>query len=160
MLEIGLGLHYLHSMGIVHGYLHGVSIVVFRNCLSLTYALSEQANILLDENRHARLSDFGIVTEPDQLKHGCMRCMAPEIFVNQKDGPKIVKDTDVYAFASVYYKVSHVTFTIYDLIDNQPSCIKEGGRIVTSDETVVSGITRAFSAHNMIPLLSLSLRTP
>ncbi|KAK7000664.1 kinase-like domain-containing protein, partial [Favolaschia claudopus] len=98
-LEIAQGLHYLHSMNIVHGDLKGV-------------------NILVTDDAHACLSDFGLATtiqdgDPQITSTamvsgsnhaGSLRWTAPELLVPEQFGcEKYVKSraSDVYAFAFV-----------------------------------------------------------
>ncbi|KAJ7924652.1 hypothetical protein B0H13DRAFT_2315167 [Mycena leptocephala] len=75
-LEITQGLDYLHSMNIVHGDLRG-------------------ANILISDEYHACLSDFGLATTIQEgnsdTTYGSL-CPAPAT-------PAMTRSTDVYAFA-------------------------------------------------------------
>ncbi|KAK7038630.1 kinase-like domain-containing protein [Favolaschia claudopus] len=108
-LEIAQGLHYLHSMNIVHGDLEG-------------------CNILVTDDAHACLSDFGLATIiherdpymtstvmiPGADRAGSSRWTAPELFVPEQFGcDKFVKTraSDVYAFAYVCIEVSLPPFS-------------------------------------------------
>ncbi|KAK6969390.1 kinase-like protein [Favolaschia claudopus] len=98
-LEIAQGLHYLHSRNIVHGDLKG-------------------GNILVTDDGHACLSDFGLATtiqdgDPQITSTaiasgsnhaGSLRWTAPELLVPEQFGcERFLKTraTDVYAFACV-----------------------------------------------------------
>ncbi|KAJ7847497.1 kinase-like domain-containing protein [Mycena olivaceomarginata] len=97
--EIVQGLDYLHSMNIVHGDLRG-------------------NNILISDEHHACLSDFGLATTiredntdttagplaSSSNRGGSMRWFAPELIVPEQFGcERFVRTraTDVYAFACV-----------------------------------------------------------
>ncbi|KAJ7834985.1 kinase-like domain-containing protein [Mycena olivaceomarginata] len=94
MLEIVVGLEYLHSMNIVHGDLRG-------------------HNILISDDFHVRLTDFGLATtivdgEGDQSstsnRAGSVRWFAPELIDPRWFGAERfvrTRATDVYAFACV-----------------------------------------------------------
>lgn len=98
MLEIVVGLEYLHSMNIVHGDLRG-------------------HNILISDDFHVRLTDFGLATtivsgEGDQSstanRAGCVRWFAPELIDPRWFGAERfvrTRATDVYAFACVCIEV-------------------------------------------------------
>ncbi|KAJ6601110.1 kinase-like domain-containing protein [Mycena vulgaris] len=94
ILEIGDGLAYLHSEGIIHGDLRG-------------------ANILVDDSWHACLADFGLTVFNDATsahtpsRHGSARWMAPELFVPEEFGMPFqrTKATDAYAFACVCFEI-------------------------------------------------------
>ncbi|KAF7377829.1 hypothetical protein MSAN_00206400 [Mycena sanguinolenta] len=92
--EIAMGLQYLHSQNIVHGDLRG-------------------ANILLDDQGHARLADFGLAAVVDgplapTNRGGSLRWMAPELLNPESCGLKVFKRTfasDIYAFGCVCVEV-------------------------------------------------------
>ncbi|KAJ6493953.1 kinase-like domain-containing protein [Mycena vitilis] len=91
LLEIAEGLHYLHSRGVIHGDLRG-------------------SNILVDDEGHARLADFGLAsyantTAESSARAGSTRWMAPELF--SPDTFRRTWSTDVYAFACVCYELYH-----------------------------------------------------
>ncbi|KAF7325118.1 Kinase-like protein [Mycena kentingensis (nom. inval.)] len=96
--EIAEGLAFLHAQGVMHGDLRG-------------------ANILVDDERHARLADFGLAalidvsyteTTSSRMNGGCVRWKAPEAFLS----PTPSKPIDIYAFACVCYELytSHQPF--------------------------------------------------
>ncbi|KAF7308507.1 Protein kinase domain-containing protein [Mycena chlorophos] len=91
LFEVAQGLAYLHSEGIVHGDLRG-------------------SNILVDDDWHARLADFGLsVLSSVPLTHttyrsGSTRWMGPELLFPQSCGLDSYRRTfasDVYSFGSV-----------------------------------------------------------
>ncbi|KAH9832997.1 kinase-like domain-containing protein, partial [Rhodofomes roseus] len=102
VLDIAHGLEYLHSnaVGIVHGDLKG-------------------ANILIDENRRACLSDFGLTTilyRPETIHvvtnvsvfASTARWMAPELHDPDKFGLEHgnpTKESDVYSFSMVMWEL-------------------------------------------------------
>lgn len=92
LFEIAQGLAYLHSQHIIHGDLRG-------------------SNILVDDEWHAVLADFGLAVFSDATvgtssSHhaGSVRWMAPELHHPQSFGLKYFRRTfasDVYSFACV-----------------------------------------------------------
>ncbi|KAF8155300.1 kinase-like domain-containing protein [Mycena galopus ATCC 62051] len=88
--EIAVGLQYLHSQNVVHGDLRG-------------------ANILLDDQGHIRLTDFGLAVFADgplapTNRGGSTRWMAPELLNPASCGLEVFQRTfasDVYSFACV-----------------------------------------------------------
>ncbi|KAF8155297.1 kinase-like domain-containing protein [Mycena galopus ATCC 62051] len=90
MHEIAVGLQYLHSQHVVHGDLRG-------------------ANILLDDQGHIRLADFGLAVFADgplapTNRGGSTRWMAPELLDPSSCGLEVFQRTfasDVYSFACV-----------------------------------------------------------
>ncbi|KAL0065198.1 hypothetical protein AAF712_007868 [Marasmius tenuissimus] len=92
LFEIAQGLAYLHSQHIIHGDLRG-------------------SNILVDDEWHARLADFGLAVFSDATvgtnsshNAGSVRWMAPELHHPQSFGLKYFRRTfasDVYSFACV-----------------------------------------------------------
>ncbi|KAF7324409.1 Kinase-like protein [Mycena sanguinolenta] len=97
LFEIAQGLGYLHSMNVVHGDLRGT-------------------NILISDDGHACLSDFGLATTIDDAdsttagttfspnRAGSVRWFAPELIEPTRFGcPKFIrtKASDVYAYACV-----------------------------------------------------------
>ncbi|KIK61707.1 hypothetical protein GYMLUDRAFT_165708 [Collybiopsis luxurians FD-317 M1] len=95
LFEIAQGLHYLHSQNVVHGDLRG-------------------SNILVDEDWHACLADFGLAVFEDATmgtpsqQAGSVRWMAPELHHPQAFKLKDFRRTfasDVYSFACVCVEV-------------------------------------------------------
>ncbi|KAK1235497.1 hypothetical protein PQX77_001280 [Marasmius sp. AFHP31] len=92
LFEIAQGLAYLHSQHIIHGDLRG-------------------SNILVDDEWHAQLADFGLAVFSDATvgtnsshNAGSVRWMAPELHHPQSFGLKYFRRTfasDVYSFACV-----------------------------------------------------------
>ena len=80
-----------------------------------------QANILVDQTRHARLADFGLITilsDPTtsnfHARGGSLRWMSPELFDPEIESCQ-TKHSDCYAFGMVIYEVlsGHVPFYEY-----------------------------------------------
>ncbi|KAJ7449253.1 kinase-like domain-containing protein, partial [Mycena latifolia] len=96
LLEIAQGLRYLHSQCVVHGDLRG-------------------GNILVDDDGHPRLADFGLAsyanaTVKSSARSGSLRWMAPELLdpgCLQIESFRRTFATDVYAFACVCYELYH-----------------------------------------------------
>ncbi|KAJ7471199.1 kinase-like domain-containing protein [Mycena galericulata] len=90
MYEIAVGLQYLHSQNIIHGDLRG-------------------ANILIDDQGHARLADFGLTVFADgplapTNRGGSTRWMAPELLDPESCGLEVFQRTfatDIYSFGCV-----------------------------------------------------------
>ena len=105
--DIAEGLHYLHSYNIVHGDLKGVSYFV---CLCQILTLTHpKANVLIDRDGHARLTDFAltsavrggqsVVNLPGDSQ--TLATTAPEI----SEGGPVTKAGDVFTFAMVVAEV-------------------------------------------------------
>jgi serine/threonine protein kinase len=100
LLEVALGLKYLHSLNIVHGDLRG-------------------SNILISDDGNACLSDFGLASpfsDTDSTagitassnRAGSVRWFAPELIEPESFGCKRFMRTtasDVYAYACVCLEV-------------------------------------------------------
>ena len=97
MCEIASGLAYLHEEGIVHSDLHG-------------------GNILVDDDGHARLADFGmaLIAEGTAYNYGSLhgggaiRWSAPELLDPEEFGFENSRPTfqsDIYAFACMCVEV-------------------------------------------------------
>ena len=95
-VEIGKGLAYLHGQQIVH-----------RDVKSL--------NVLLDENYHAKISDFGLskikletgkTSTKVQGKIGTTCWLAPELFSMEEDVPLPTKASDVYSYGMVLWEIT------------------------------------------------------
>ena len=124
MLEVAEGMHYIHSEGIVHGDLRGVSY-----SLSPTWCLLHspfyQDNILLDANFHVQIADFGLTrhVEATVTRSGALHYnfAAPELlgdlneledeFVSESEEygqlTTRTQKSDIYAFGCLYYEVSN-----------------------------------------------------
>ncbi|KAF9644756.1 kinase-like protein [Thelephora ganbajun] len=96
-LEITRGLIYMHDRRIIHGDLKGV-------------------NIMIDNDGHARLADFSLVTLiPDQstfisscIEGGTLQWMSPELLEPERFDLKEArptKESDCYALGMVIYEV-------------------------------------------------------
>lgn len=108
------GLHYLHSCKIIHGNLKGVSRF---NLLSPLFSASGanlnelKANVMIDSNGHARLTDFGLTSIPrdegsilsfqDSDAVSMTTWAAPEVL----NGGAPSEKADVFTFAMVAVEV-------------------------------------------------------
>jgi len=104
ILEVAVGIQYLHSEGIVHGDI-------------------KADNVLLDSQLHCRIVDFGLTRHSDATATGNLaytpHYAAPELFgrcseCNQpqcngchgkREVLKKTMETDVYAFGCLYYAI-------------------------------------------------------
>jgi serine/threonine protein kinase len=114
ILDVAMGLEYLHAEQLVHGDLKAVSDLV---STTIGY-LSSQANILVTPSGRACISDFGLANIADavslQFTHstasivgGTVRYQAPEVLV----GGRNHFGSDIYAFACVCYEVPRSALT-------------------------------------------------
>lgn len=93
-LEVASGLAYLHSQDIIHRDI-------------------KAANILLDEQQHAKVTDFGISrTFGGDLtaETGTYRAMAPEVISHQAYDFKC----DIYSFGILLWELMHQQMPFYD----------------------------------------------
>jgi serine/threonine protein kinase len=111
--QIAEGLVYLHSKDIVHGDLRGVR--PFLTCL-LTEAqcVEFQANVLIDDDWHPQLADFGLSSFSDATQsqntsyRGSVRWMAPELLSPDAFGLghfRRTKESDIHSLACLYLEV-------------------------------------------------------
>ena len=107
LIDIATGLGYLHSNGVIHGDLKGVSIHQLYNAhptISLTNTL--QPNILLDRSGRARITDFGLAQHAlgtvSMAEGQSTRWTAPEILSERKTPSRL---GDVFAFGMVMIEV-------------------------------------------------------
>ncbi|KAF8351893.1 kinase-like domain-containing protein, partial [Amanita rubescens] len=102
--EVAEGVRYIHSEGIVHGDLRG-------------------ANVLLDDNFHCQIADFGLARHSDITVTRSTTALsfsfsAPELFGacrcgdNGTQRPMKTPETDVYGFGCLYYEIhfDHIPF--------------------------------------------------
>ncbi|KAI0075931.1 kinase-like protein [Panus rudis PR-1116 ss-1] len=91
--EIAHGIRYLHSEAVIHGDLRG-------------------ANILIDEDLHVRLADFGLAcyvgvstASLGSRSSGAARWAAPELMCSESDIVKPTFACDIYSFGSVCVEI-------------------------------------------------------
>ncbi|ACE06732.1 hypothetical protein Aasi_1443 [Candidatus Amoebophilus asiaticus 5a2] len=93
--DIGHGVNYLHSHGIIHGDLKSL-------------------NILLDKNYQAKITDFGLAkikisssisTLVGGQKGGSLRWMAPELLTAEEEETSNTKASDVYSYGMVLWEL-------------------------------------------------------
>lgn len=127
MLEVAEGVQYLHSGGIIHGDLHGVSKLEFVPSQSVKYVIF-QGNVLLDSEFHCQIADFGTIQHFEstvtrattilvniaapELFGTCTACGLPECDerhggYNAQNRRKTM-ETDIYAFGCLYYTVRSI----------------------------------------------------
>ena len=125
MLEVARGVHYIHSKGIVHGDLHGVSALILLRFQSI-HPIAYQGNVLLDSDLHCQITDFGSTRHAEATVTRTTTALslsfaAPELFgvcieCGQSDCDGCYEgyekhhackttETDVYAFGCLYYAV-------------------------------------------------------
>ncbi|KAF8351812.1 kinase-like domain-containing protein [Amanita rubescens] len=132
LLEVAEGVQYIHSEGIVHGNLH-------------------TRNILLDDDSHCRIADFGTsrrseASETQPAIMFALRFGAPELFGmcttcgfygcdyhKERNNHKTMETddktkTDVYAFGCLYYAIFFNTIPFYDIDDFQNVLPITGGK--------------------------------
>ncbi|KAG6876444.1 hypothetical protein C0993_003126, partial [Termitomyces sp. T159_Od127] len=113
--DVALGLEYLHENGVVHGNLKGT---IYSRTLTPELLPGQQKNVLVGEDGHAVLADFGItsILNPDVLvgisipssvsQEGTARWRAPETFsIEDDEESPDTTSSDVYAFAMVAYEI-------------------------------------------------------
>ncbi|KAK7054529.1 hypothetical protein VNI00_003727 [Paramarasmius palmivorus] len=92
LLEVCEGIEYLHSQNVVHGDIKG-------------------ANVLIDDDRHPRLADFGLATFVDSVgqsatqQGGTLRWMAPELLSFSGECIRRTFASDIYAFGCLVVEV-------------------------------------------------------
>ncbi|KAJ7088697.1 kinase-like domain-containing protein [Mycena epipterygia] len=104
ILDVALGLEYLHENQIVHGDLKAINILVtpsHRACIA-DFGLSSIADAMTVRFTHSTVSSRG----------GTARYLAPELF---RGGSKIHFGSDVYAFACVGYEILTGKVPFYEL---------------------------------------------
>ena len=119
----------MHGEGVIHGDLKGVGLPERNShCCILTRPFLK-VNILIDEQCHACLVDFGLVTIISDPEHpttsisspsaGTTRWMSPELLDQDHPdfrGGRRTKESDCYALGMVIYEVlsGKVPFASYN----------------------------------------------
>ena len=112
--DVANGLHYLHSRNVIHGDLKGVSHPICHSRFSwsqILISVNSKANILIDKDGHARLTDFGlasitrgeysIFSPQESSAENTATWAAPEVL----RGSPATKEGDVFTFAMVAVEV-------------------------------------------------------
>ncbi|KAJ3927538.1 MAG: hypothetical protein NXY57DRAFT_1105715 [Lentinula lateritia] len=142
MHEIAKGMEYLHGQGVLHGDLKA----------------SFASNVLVDDNIHCVISDFGQSEMRSEayrisgtaLPHGTLRWQAPEIFAGSS---QLTVEMDVYAFAVCCTEVlslGRMPWPLYD--DNQVQ-----NHIMANQRPDVP--PTCFTSPNLIDLIQLCWAT-
>ena len=110
---ISKGLVYMHDQGIIHGNLRGVRIRTHHH--SCTPTQLPKTNVLIDNNGHACLADFGLIritsdepTITSSIRATTAQWMSPELLDPDSFGLKDSRPTeasDCYALGVVIYEV-------------------------------------------------------
>ena len=111
----------MHEQGMIHGDLKGVRLVFYHNTGFQAYPqpLYIKANILIDHDCHAKLTDFGLLTiisdpafatvsSTSFVSGGTIRWMSPELLAPDQFGSednRPTKFSDCYALGMVVYEV-------------------------------------------------------
>ena len=108
-------MEYIHSEGVVHGDMRGVIYLILL-CYNVNSYLQE--NVLLDDNFHVQVADFGLtrLSEATNTRSGALHLnfAAPELFGISEDDddpsndpPPRTQMSDVYSFGCLFYEVRH-----------------------------------------------------
>ena len=122
----------MHGQGMIHGDLKGVRIQILVAALPpnalFYFFIFTKANILIDQNGHARLADFGLLTiisdpmnptaSSYSVSGGTTRWMSPELLKAHHlgtEGSRPTRESDCYALGMVIYEVlsGQIPFTPY-----------------------------------------------
>ena len=125
MLQVAEGVQYIHSEGIVHSDLHGVSVLT-SDAPKLVLLILDQDNVLLDSDFSCKITDFGSSRHFETVVSQSTRTLsihfaAPELFGlcimcgqypcsgcdkgQKEEHTGKTKETDVYAYGCLYYEV-------------------------------------------------------
>ncbi|KAJ7883497.1 kinase-like domain-containing protein [Mycena olivaceomarginata] len=117
ILDVAIGLQYLHAQKIVHGDLKGL-------------------NILVTPSRRACIADFGLSTIAETMtlrfthstvtaRGGTARYQAPELFEDE-DPARIHYGSDVYTFSCVSYEILSGMAPFYELRNDMDVMMRVG----------------------------------
>jgi serine/threonine protein kinase len=120
--EVAEALASLHLQDVVHDDLHAVSFQVSQHYYACTDQI--QRNVLVDDEGHARLCDYGLsgyvnATVPNSMMGGVADFVAPEKIdlsdVDPTTRPAQTPASDIFAFASLCLQVSTSLLCPYPL---------------------------------------------
>jgi serine/threonine protein kinase len=109
IVDVALGLHYLHKQGIAHGDLHAVRILprVLNESRTDSIVYMYQSNVFITSEGSACLADFGLTVICDRTcsnqtstanAKGATRWLAPELFSSDPSLSRKTSAGDVFAF--------------------------------------------------------------
>ncbi|KAJ7191543.1 kinase-like domain-containing protein [Mycena pura] len=110
ILDVALGLEYLHEQRIVHGDLKGINILVTpsqRACIA-DFGLSSIVNAMT----------LRLTTSTAPTNRGTARYQAPELFQLGDEETSKTFESDVYAFACVCYEILTGMFPFYEFAND------------------------------------------
>ncbi|KAJ6598277.1 kinase-like domain-containing protein [Mycena vulgaris] len=139
ILDVALGLEYLHGKSVVHGDLKAI-------------------NVLVTPSRRACIADFGLSSIADAMtlrfthstashRGGTTRYQAPELFQEES---KNTFDTDVYAFACVCYEILTGKVPFHELRNDMAVMQKVAGGQRPSQPVSCSGTTTLDSLWRLL----------
>jgi len=110
MLDVAYGLQYLHSEVLVHGALH-------------------QSNVLIDDEGHARLSDYGLHLDPQTGLLGSINIhrdywLSPELSLNARYP---TPESDIFALAYLWVEVYQLSRVFSELLEHKRLVLVENG---------------------------------
>ncbi|KAF8056534.1 kinase-like domain-containing protein [Lyophyllum atratum] len=162
VLEVAEGLEYLNFEKIFHGGLRGV-------------------NILIDEGKHAGLSDFVLTVHADASANeshrgGNIQWMSRELFVTDDEDesvPQKAEETDVYSVACVISKLYEGQYPLYDVLTDatvlrqvlkgiRPSRPRDEGRATAVPEHIWGQLVEKCWHHDRYerPTMDHAVRLP
>ena len=114
--EIAQGLLYLHGENVIHGDLHGVSIVTSTALVLILL----QNNVLITDDRKAVFgsADLEMITQTSSAMHGALEFLSPEClgaYIGEQFDQANMRPTaasDVFAFAGLCYQVACALLSI------------------------------------------------
>ncbi|KAJ7828484.1 kinase-like domain-containing protein [Mycena olivaceomarginata] len=122
IMDVALGLEYLHANNVVHGDLKAVlcllSVVHF-----LIHASSSQPNILVTSSGRACIADFGLSSIIDAIvRAGTVRYQAPELLSGDSSNHFV---SDIYAFACLCYEILTGKLPFFEIVNDITVGIKD-----------------------------------
>ncbi len=115
-------------MKIVHGDLKTVLL----GDLILVFLMFLQANILVSDDGHALITDFGLssIAQEFTTATASFRWMAPERFDAEEDEVRASTSWDIWSFACLCYEVRTFEVTSYDQLSMIPKGFDRKGALL------------------------------